>query len=290
MASRQKNIRLLTRRVVLAGMGSGFFAPYILAKPTAVSFGLTPVFLDSDIKLIGQMENYFSTQLGVPVTLVKRRTYMEITSLLVAGQIDAAWICGLPFVQHRQQLQLVAVPLYQGQPTYRSYLICGATDSTSELAQTKGKIHAFSDPDSNSGHLVTAAWLADMNETPSSFYSKFFFTYGHRNVIRAVASGLAHSGSVDGYVWDVMRETEPELVEKSKVIKRSESMGFPPIASSRATDPGVARAIGQALLAMPSDALGQKILATLRLDGFRKEPPELFDSIAAAWQRVRREG
>lgn len=278
------------RQVLGAAAASALFAPAVIAKPTSVSFGLTPVFLDSDIKLISQIETYLSAQLGVPVTLVKRRTYMEITSLLVAGQLDAAWICGLPFVQHRSQLQLVAVPLYLGEPTYRSYIICNSSDAIGDPIETRGGIHAFSDPDSNSGHLVTAAWLAGMNETPGSFFSKTIFTYGHRNVIRAVASGLAHSGSVDGYVWEVMREVEPELINKSKVIRRSELMGFPPIASSRATDPGIARAIGAALINMPNDPLGQKILATLRLDGFRQGEPQLFDSIAAAWQRVRRDG
>jgi phosphonate transport system substrate-binding protein len=290
MSSRRGYARTLNRRAVIAGIGTSFFCPYVRAKPQAVSFGLTPVFLDSDIKLIGQIETYMTAQLGVPVTLVKRRTYMEITSLLVAGQLDAAWICGLPFVQHRSQLQLVAVPMYLGEPTYRSYIICHANDETSDPLQIRGRIHAFSDPDSNSGHLVTAAWLASLNETPNTFFSKSFFTYGHRNVIRAVASGLAESGSVDGYVWDVMREVEPDLISKSKVIRRSESMGFPPIASSRSTDPGVSKAIAGALINMPNDPLGQKILATLRLDGFRLEQPQLFDSIAAAWQRVRRDG
>ncbi len=67
-------------------------------------------------------------------------------------------------------------------------------------------------PDSNSGFLVTRALLAENRFLPGGFFSRTFFTYGHRNVIRAVASGLAQSGSVDGYVWEVMREIEPELV------------------------------------------------------------------------------
>ena len=77
--------------------------------------------------------------------------------------------------------------------------------------------HAFSDPDSNSGSLVTA-YLAARKETPDRFFSQTLFTWGHRNVIRAVASGLAASGSVDGYVYEVLRETEPDLVSATRIV------------------------------------------------------------------------
>ncbi|TIP59896.1 PhnD/SsuA/transferrin family substrate-binding protein, partial [Mesorhizobium sp.] len=84
-----------------------------------------------------------------------------------------------------------------------------------------------------------------------------FFTYGHRNVIRAVASGLAQSGSVDGYVYEVMRETEPDLVKQTRIVRKSEWLGFPPIASPKsvANDRRV-KALRQALISMKDDAEG----------------------------------
>ena len=69
----------------------------------------------------------------------------------------------------------------------------------------------FPIPDSNSGYLVTRGLLADKGTSPEAFFRQFFYTYGHRNVVRAVAAGLAQSGSVDGYVWEVLQEVEPEL-------------------------------------------------------------------------------
>lgn len=44
-------------------------------------FGLTPVFLTSDIELLAKLRNYLSRQTGREVQLVQRRTYEEITSL-----------------------------------------------------------------------------------------------------------------------------------------------------------------------------------------------------------------
>ena len=159
-------------------------------------------------------------------------------------------------------------------------------EKLAEPGELRGGIHAFSDPESNSGHLVTRAWLADQGETPGSFFAKTFFAYGHRNVIRAVAAGLAQSGSVDSYVFEVMQEIEPQLVAATQVVRRSPEMGFPPIAAPRRGDAGVTRALRSALIDMPNDLVGRDVLATLRLDGFSAEPPELFDGIAALWQRV----
>jgi phosphonate transport system substrate-binding protein len=106
--------------------------------------------------------------LGASVDLVKRRTYQEITALLLSGELDAAWICGFPFVQHRDRLALVVVPLYHRPPLYQSYLIVAQGREVETWQELKGDIHAFSDPDSNSGHLVTWALLAGAGKKKGS--------------------------------------------------------------------------------------------------------------------------
>lgn len=254
-------------------------------------FGLTPVFLTNDLELLTRLQGYLARTTGYDVALVQRRTYQEITSLLISEQLDAAWICGFPYVAYREQLALVAVPLWQQQPLYRSYLISAADRDTERLEQLQGDIHAFSDPDSNSGHLVTRAALAEIGRRPEEFFKRTIFTYSHRNVVRAVGSSLAASGSVDGYVWEVLSETEPALTERTRVVLRSELLGFPPIACSRRqAGTAAVRALKQALLQMPSDTEGRAVLNMLRLDGFTEAQPDLFNGIAEKVAQVRRLG
>jgi phosphonate transport system substrate-binding protein len=278
-----------TRRQAVAGAVS--LAAAAAARPvraqSPVYFGLTPVFLDSDIKLLAALEAYLAGRLGRPVNLVKRRTYQEITAMLLSEQLDAAWICGFPLVQHGDQLSLVAVPVWQGKPMYRSYVIAGADDPVASFADMRGYVHAFSDPDSNSGFLVTRHLLATMNERPETFFSRFFFTYGHRNVIRAVAAGLAQCGSVDGYVWEVVREIEPALAERTRVVRKSELLGFPPVAcNTRLNGTDTVVAIRSALVTMDTTAAGRELLATLRLDGFTPGDMSLFEGIAQKYRVV----
>lgn len=284
------------RRRLLFGLGSAMGlvslrGPRAQSASAPLRFALTPVLLTSDLLMLEELKAYLARATGRPVLLVTRRTYQEITALLVTRQVDAAWICGYPFVAFQNALALVAVPVWRGKPLYQSYLI-GRYDVKAEtLADLAGTIHAFSDPDSNSGYLVTSAALAEMGRSPNTYFRQFFYTYGHRNVVRAVSAGLAAGGSVDGYVYDILRESEPDLVARTRIIRKSELLGFPPIAcaSADAETPGISR-LWEALVNMPADADGRRVLAMLRLDGFSVEKPDLFDGIAAKMRLVRGAG
>jgi phosphonate transport system substrate-binding protein len=279
----------ITRREMIAG-AAGLIAaatsrPVHAERP--VYFGLTPVFLDSDIKLLAALTQYLSDRLEHPVSLVKRRTYQEITAMLLSEQLDAAWICGFPLVQHPDELVPIAVPVWQGRPLYRSYIIAAVNDPVPSFADMRGYVHAFSDPDSNSGFLVTRHLLTTMRERPDSFFSRHFFTYGHRNVVRAVASGLAQCGSVDGYVWEVVREIEPALTNKTRVVRKSELLGFPPVAANiRLRETPIVRKIADALNTMAESDAGRPLLGTLRLDGFTPGGMDLFAGIAQKYREV----
>jgi phosphonate transport system substrate-binding protein len=287
--------KAIDRRHVLAGL-AGIGGLYVgtwraRAAEAPLRFALTPVLLTSDLSMLEELKAYLARATERPVHLVTRRTYQEITALLVTRQVDAAWICGYPFVAFRDELALVAVPVWKGKPLYQSYLI-GRFDLKAEtLGELAGTVHAFSDPDSNSGYLVTSAALAEMGSSPGKFFRQFFYTYGHRNVVRAVAAGLAAGGSVDGYVYEVLREAEPELVARTRIIQKSELLAFPPIACAAADNdsPPIAR-LRHALVNMAVDADGRRVLGMLRLDGFSVEKPELFDGIAAKMKLVRGAG
>ncbi len=271
-----------TRRMFLAG-AAALAAPSLDAQPTvAVRFALTPVFLDNDAAVISGLQAALAEGMGRDVELVQRRTYQEITGALLDGSVDAAWTCGYPFLQHQTELSLLGVPVWNGQPLYQSYLIASADDPAQGLADLRGGTHAFSDPDSNSGFLVTASDLARLGETPETYFSRTIFTFGHRNVVRAVAGGLTRSGSVDGYVWEVLSAVEPDLTARTRIVSRSEWLGFPPfVARADRIDDPVVSACGTALRGMAGTQSGKAALALLFLDGISAQAPSLFDGIAA---------
>ena len=256
--------------------------PSVLRAQALFRLALTPVFLDNDAAVIGRLREALSAGMGRDIDLVQRRTYQEITGALLDGSVDAAWVCGYPFLQHRSQLSLLGVPVWRGQPRYQSYLIASDGDAATSLKDLRGGMHAFSDPDSNSGFLVTASDLARMGETPDDFFARTIFTWGHRNVVRAVAGGLVRSGSVDGYVWEALAVVEPDLVARTRIVSRSEWLGFPPFAArTDRTAEAEVTALQRALLAMDKTPAGRKALDLLFLDRIAAPDLRLFDGIAA---------
>jgi phosphonate transport system substrate-binding protein len=271
----------LARRTVVFGVAA-LSAPWVRAQGSpSFRFALTPVFLDNDAAVISALRAALASGMGQEIELVQRRTYQEISGALLDRSVDAAWTCGYPYMQHRSDFSLLGVPVWRGKSLYQSYLIVGADDPAQALEDLRGGAHAFSDPNSNSGFLVTASDLARSGDTPDGFFSRTIFTYGHRNVVRAVAGGLTRSGSVDGYVWEALSVAEPELTARTKVISRSEWLGFPPFVArrDRAGEPSVTACRG-ALLGLSGTIEGKAALRLLFLDAVVPGDDALFEGIA----------
>jgi phosphonate transport system substrate-binding protein len=193
----------------------------VRAEPPPVRIGLTPVFLDDQVSFLSQWRAWLEDRLGRSVSFVQRGNYREVVDLLRNGKIDFAWLCGYPYVRYRRELKLVAVPLWRGRPLYQSYLIVPADDNRSRtLADLKGRIFAYSDPDSNSGYLYPRYLLTTRGENPASFFSRTFFTWAHRKVVEVVGAALANGGAVDGYVWEALAASHPQLTAATRIIER----------------------------------------------------------------------
>lgn len=271
----------MQRRDFLAAALAWGLAPGAAAAGNpVVRIGLTPVFLDDQIGFLKDWRAYLERQLERPVEFVQRGSYREVVDLALQDKIDFAWLCGYPYVRHRPRIRLLAVPIYQGQPLYRSYLIVPASDGeTRTLLDLRGKVFAYSDPDSNSGFLYPQYHLRSAGVRPENHFRRSFFTYGHRNVVEAVAFRVAHGGAVDGYVWDTLRALQPRLVERTRIADRSPPFGFPPIVAAPGTRPVAVRALQVVLLGMHQHADGQALLRRLNLDRFEAGAPGLFDGI-----------
>lgn len=257
--------------------------------PTAgpIRIGVTPVFLSDQTSLLGEWQRYLQDRLQRPIRFVQRTTYKEITDLILKDEIEFAWICGYPYLKFQHDLQLVAVPLYQGRPVYQSYLIVPAADQTTRsIAQLRGKIFAFSDPDSNSGYLHPQYQIQRLGFDRRDFFRRSFFTWAHEKVVEAVASGVAQGGAVDSYIWETLTMINPELTRQTRVAEKSQEFGFPPVVASARVTAADFSAVQQVLLGMHKDRSGMALLQRLNLDGFSIQEPSLFDSIAEMKQRI----
>lgn len=257
-----------------------------------IRFGLTAVVVGENLRFLDQMAYYLGQKLGRPVTFVRRRSYREIMDLLANGQLDFAWICGYPYVQARdpELFSLMAVPVYRGRPLYQSYIIVHKDSPHRAVPSLKGKVFAYSDPDSNSGYLYPQYLLANQGLAPDDFFRQTFFTFSHVETIEAVAARVADGGAVDSYIWDFINATRPDLAGQTRVINKSPSFGFPPMVSRRGMDPALVHHMQRVMLDMADDPQGRRFVDGLRLDGFILTESALFDEIRTMSDRLRKLG
>jgi len=256
-----------------------FAAESVSSRP--LRFGTTAVILEDQVAILRSWKGYLEERLGRPVRFVHRGSYQEINELLSKDQLDFAWVCGYPYVRNRSFMRLLAIPLYEGRPLYQSYLIVPKSDTTTRsFRDLKGKIFAYSDPNSNSGFLVPQYELVRLGENPTTFFQKSFFTWAHSKVVNAVAAGLANGGAVDGYVWETLQRTHPELTAQTRVVRKSALYGFPPLVARASIGERDFRTMQDVLLGMTRDSQGRQLLARLNLDGFAPDDPHVFDGIA----------
>ena len=196
-----------------------------------LNFGLTPVFLTNDLELLTKLKAYLSRKTGREVQLVQRRTYEEITASVAFRSTRWCMDLWLSLCAISTTIVVDRCSGLAGQATLSVIFDCTQRKGRYQLLMILKVTFTLSlTPTAIRDILVTASLLAERKLRPDQFFRKIIFTYGHRNVVRAVASGLAQSGSVDGYVWEVMSSIEPELTAKTEIVAVSEPLGFPPIA------------------------------------------------------------
>ncbi|MCF8199014.1 MAG: PhnD/SsuA/transferrin family substrate-binding protein [Sulfuritalea sp.] len=246
-----------------------------------IRVGMTPAFLHDQHGLLDEWRAFMADSLQRPVEFLQRDSYRETMDLLRLEKLDFAWICDYPYLHLGKAVRLMAVPLYQGRPHYRSFLIVRKDNAqASSMADLAGAIFAYADPYSNTGYLAPRYEIRQMGRDPVNYFRKTFFTWSHRKVVEAVASGLAQGGAVDSYIWETLSHVEPAVTDRTRVISRSPEYGFPPFVSHRSTSAADFQMMQQHLLGTAASEKGRALLARLHLDGFIKGSPTLYDGVA----------
>lgn len=245
-----------------------------------IRFGLTPTIPYEQYQLLEDWRLYLEEKLGKPVEFIWRENYLETMEMLRQEQLDYAWICDYPFVYFKDQIKLLSVPTYNGRPYYKSYLIVpSAEPNITSINDLEGKIFAYTDPYSNTGHLRPRYLISELGKNPATFFKKSFFTYSHSKSIKAVAKGIAQGGAVSSHVWDSALINHPEIANATRIIAVSPEYAFPPVVSRKSVDPKEFESLQNALLNMASEIEGRKILKRLNIDGFITGEPQLYAAV-----------
>lgn len=245
-----------------------------------VRIGLTPAFLNERHALIADWRVYLERKMGKPVTFVLRDSYQSILELLHERRIDVAWLCDCPHVTANPDFRLLATPVFQGRPYYRSYLVVPEEDTTTrQIQDLKSKVFAYTDPYSNIGYLYPRYEIKLMGADPEKFFRRTFFTRSQRKSIEAVAEEVADGASVSSYIWETINQQAPALTGRTRVAARSAEHGFPPFVANHVFPQNSFIGLQRALIEMSADTQGRDVLKKMNLDGFVVPQAELYQDV-----------
>ena len=101
----------------------------------------------------------------------------------------------------------------------------------------------------------------------------------HDNSILAVARNLVDAAAVDSSIWEYYNHKNPVLTSATRIIKKSEPYGIPPLVTSGDLAAELKARIRRLLFSMHLDVEGQKILQELMIDRFIAPREEWYEPI-----------
>jgi len=202
-------------------------------------------------------------RLGIPVRLELGTSFNQ----LVNGDVDLAFLCGLPYVRLAEQLDPLAAPVvagdrYGGRPVYFSDVIVRSESPFQTFADLRGAAWSFNDPDSHSGYLATLARLLELGET-DAFFGRVIDAGWHQVSIELVASGLVDASAVDSHVLAVELRDRPDLANRLRVIESFGPSPIQPVVARRSLDAGFRRRLRDTLASLAGDGLSQGLVERL---------------------------
>lgn len=224
---------------------------------------------------------YIGGEIDRKTRIIQRKTYGEVNELIRNGDVDIAFICTGPYIRGKPEagFEAIATPVIRGEPFYRAYLIVHRDSSYQSLPDLEGTVFAFTDPASNTGAMVPTSWLAEIGESPDRFFDRVHYTYSHDNSILAVAASLVEGASVDGHIWEYYHQRDPVNTSKTRVIRKSEPFGSPPLVASAFVDDDIKNRIRQTVLHMHETTEGRTILERLMIDRFAAPLEKWYENV-----------
>ena len=161
--------------------------------------------------------------LGRPARLVQGESFSQLTR----GELDAAFVCGLPYVALREQfgsaVEALAAPVMAGErygdrPVYFSDVLVRADAPAARLQDLAGGRLGVNEPESHSGYGVVLAALADRG-VPEGGFAEVVATGSHARSLEGLRAGRIDVAAVDSHLLAALGADDPRLGEHLRVVE-----------------------------------------------------------------------
>ena len=173
--------------------------------PQQLNFGVIPSESSDNVtERFNGLRQYLEQRLGIPVKMQVATDYAGVITAMQFKHIDLAYFGPKAYVDAAQRANaeaFVVQILRDGRNGYHGVVITRKDSSIHNIEDAKGKIFAFTDPNSTSGTLVpTVYFVKELKIDPEKYFSKVIYSGNHEASTLAVKAGkvdLASTSELD---------------------------------------------------------------------------------------------
>lgn len=213
---------------------------------------------------------HLQRRLGIPMRYVDECEWQERYARLDAGTLDAAWICGAPYVRrmaiNTPVIDLLAAPVwraprYQNRPVYFSEIIVRADSPLHSFADLRGAGFAYNEPESLSGCEVMRHHLATIGAM-RGYFGRVVASGAHLNSLQMILAGQIDAAAIDSTVLESEIEQHPDLAHQLRCVDVLGPNMMPPWVAGRHLPASLRADLRAALTTMHQQPDGVAVLAT----------------------------
>ncbi len=248
--------------------------------PKKLTIGLIPTESSSHITdRFDNLAKYLEKKLGIPVVLKTSTDYNGVITAMQFKHVDVAYYGPKSYVEaaQRANAECFAIEVDEnGSKGYHGVIISKKGSSVTSLQAAKGKVFAFTDPNSTSGTLVpTVYFVKEMKIVPEKYFSKVIYSGSHEASMMSVKAGkldVASTNDLDmkrgeGRFWK--KDQDFNILWTSKLIPGSN------MAYRKDIPESLKKALKEAFFAY-NDKAG---LSKLKLSGYAPVSDDVYDPI-----------
>ena len=226
--------------------------------PEKIKVGFIPTEGGSDTLARFQiLTEHLHKVLGIEVEGFSASDYAGIITAMAHKHIDFAYFGPKSYTEAAEKANAQAVVMEldeQGRPGYTGILISKKGSGIKTVEDAKGKLFAFTDPNSTSGYLVPNVLFArDMKVKPEEYFKEVRFSGSHGASILAVHGGSIEVAATNDIDMTRMVEKGAVAWEDFNILWKSDLIPGAPMAARADLPESLKAAFAGAMLQCDSD-------------------------------------
>ncbi|VFQ44837.1 phosphonate ABC transporter substrate-binding protein [Desulfoluna butyratoxydans] len=263
--------------LILSGTASASQAQW----PQKIRIGFIPTEGGSAVESRFQpLADHVKKSLGVEVEIISASDYSGVITAMAHKHLDFAYFGPKSYVEaaKKADAQAIALELNKaGEPGYYGVIITRKDSPIKTLSQIKGKVFAFTDPNSTSGYLVPNILFArDLKVKPEAYFRQVKFSGSHGASILSVKNGTVEVAATNNIDLDRMIQKGQATLDDFRVLWTSELIPGAPMAARKDLPESLKAAFAGALLSFNGDTEG---MAHLQNGGYGFADDSTYDTI-----------